>query len=224
MTDVEKNLVRPLPVLRVLFVDDEPAVLTVLRYIFSGPLPDVQNIGVFSGPFDVFTAESGEEALALLEHPPNSRQFDVIVVDQRMPGLDGAELCAQVMHRYPRIARVLMTAYSDFPELCRALNEGRICHVVRKPFGAESELYRAITAAYEEQSKLRSATFPRVSISPATREAMKAIGDEHEAEQRVEAAYADLRSARAEMRAVGDELRASSDRPPKALPPSKASR
>jgi DNA-binding response OmpR family regulator len=65
---------------RVLVVDDERAILTVLRV----------KLGI-SG-YDVSTASSGEEALALI----NSMHPDVMLLDVIMPGMDGFEVLRKV--------------------------------------------------------------------------------------------------------------------------------
>ncbi|HKJ73854.1 MAG TPA: response regulator, partial [Alphaproteobacteria bacterium] len=80
----------------VLFVDDEERILRSLKMLFRGR-------------YDVLTASSGEEALALVR----TRHVHVIVSDQRMPGMLGAALLAQVKVASPTTMRLLLTGYSD---------------------------------------------------------------------------------------------------------------
>lgn len=92
--------------LRVLFVDDDPAVRETWQYLFGTT-------------FDATLVSSGEEALELLRDPPGGERFDVLVSDHRMPGLTGAELCRRAAEVSPDTARVIVTAYRD--------REARIC-------------------------------------------------------------------------------------------------
>jgi YesN/AraC family two-component response regulator len=67
-------------------------------------------------------------ALALLEAEP----FDVVISDERMPGLSGSELAAEVAERHPATRVVLLTAYADGPTVERALG-ARARNVLGKP-------------------------------------------------------------------------------------------
>lgn len=84
---------------RILFVDDDKRILNGLRRQLHGKR-DV---------WDVSFAESGPAALAVLE----TDGLDVIVTDMRMPGMDGAELLTQVVERWPRLARMVLSGHAD---------------------------------------------------------------------------------------------------------------
>ena len=76
---------------RILIVDDSPVVLAQLSDDFAGEC-------------DVVTAESGEEAVEILENPVHEgvcfgNQFDLIITDLLMPGMSGLELAAYVRKR-----------------------------------------------------------------------------------------------------------------------------
>lgn len=88
--------------LRVLFVDDDPALRTTLRYQFLG-----------DHEIEATTVASAELALDLLAHPPDGVPFDVLVSDQRMPGMSGSELCFKAREVAPETARVIFSAYMD---------------------------------------------------------------------------------------------------------------
>jgi HD-like signal output (HDOD) protein len=94
--------------MKVLFVDDEPRVLSAIRRTLS------QEAG---GPWQISTAASGQEALALLEASP----FDVIVSDARMPGMDGATLLASVQDRWPSMTRIVLSGQTDQESAMRAI-------------------------------------------------------------------------------------------------------
>jgi HD-like signal output (HDOD) protein len=80
---------------------------------------------------DAAFAASGEEALNLMA----DRQFDVLVSDMRMPGMDGAAVLAQAERRYPTIARIILSGYTQYESALRALP---VCHrFLSKPLRAE---------------------------------------------------------------------------------------
>lgn len=84
---------------KVLFVDDEPMVLAGLQRMLRSLRQE----------WDMTFATSGAEALALLEQSP----YDVVVSDMRMPGMTGADLLCEVMRRYPRTARLILSGFAD---------------------------------------------------------------------------------------------------------------
>jgi HD-like signal output (HDOD) protein/CheY-like chemotaxis protein len=84
---------------RILFVDDEPAVLEGLRNVLRSERKR------WSASF----ALGGEEALAFLE----AQTVDIVVTDMRMPKMDGLALLKQVRDRYPDVIRIVLTGYAD---------------------------------------------------------------------------------------------------------------
>jgi HD-like signal output (HDOD) protein/CheY-like chemotaxis protein len=84
---------------RVLFVDDESNVLAGLRRTMR---PAMES-------WDLLFASSGAEALEILEQV----QVDAVVSDMKMPGMNGAELLAQVQARYPATARLVLSGQVD---------------------------------------------------------------------------------------------------------------
>ena len=107
----------------VLFVDDEEKA----RKYFARAL---------ASNADVYTASHVAEALTVLEeHGPS---IAVLVTDQRMPGGSGTELLRQVRARWPRIVRLLTTAYTDLDEAIEAVNSGEIFRYITKPWDIEA--------------------------------------------------------------------------------------
>ncbi|MBN2122719.1 MAG: response regulator [Deltaproteobacteria bacterium] len=86
----------------------------------------------------VMTASNGEEALSL----SRKEAFDVILMDIKMPGLNGVETFLQMKKRDPEVKVVLFTAYSVAELIQRALQEG-VCGVLNKPLDM-SGLFRLI--------------------------------------------------------------------------------
>jgi len=104
--------------LRILLVDDEPALRELLRVTFEG------------AHVRVVEAASGEEALALL----TGELPDVVVLDLRLPGIEGADLCRRLRRdKATRALPVVVLTGADGPELARARSSGAD-EVVRKPF------------------------------------------------------------------------------------------
>jgi response regulator RpfG family c-di-GMP phosphodiesterase len=104
--------------LRILLVDDEPAMLELLRVTFEG------------AAFTVTEAASGEEALALLGGEPP----DAVVLDLRLPGISGADLCQRLRRDdETREIPIVVLSGGDSAELDRACKAGAD-EVIGKPF------------------------------------------------------------------------------------------
>jgi HD-like signal output (HDOD) protein len=84
---------------KILFVDDEPRVLDGIKRMLR-PMRD---------RWDAFFANSGQEALGVLEN----ERVSVLVTDMRMPGMDGAQLLAAVKEKYPHMVRIVLSGYSE---------------------------------------------------------------------------------------------------------------
>ncbi len=93
--------------LRVLFVDDDPNVLGGLRRMLRSE----------RGNWEMEFVEGGEQALERLAE----RAFDVVVSDMRMPGMDGAQLLAEVRDRWPQVTRIILSGHSDQEMILRSI-------------------------------------------------------------------------------------------------------
>ena len=100
----------------VLFVDDERRVLTSMR-------------AMVRRDYEVLLANSGAEALDVLR----DADVDVIVSDQRMPGMTGVEVLKQVKTLAPRAMRILLTGYADLQAIEASINEGEVFRYLTKP-------------------------------------------------------------------------------------------
>lgn len=89
----------PHPRKRILFVDDEQSVLLVLQAFMQR----------LSNEWEASCVESGSEALALMAEKP----FDVVITDMRMPEMNGTELLNEVMRRYPKTVRIVLSGHAD---------------------------------------------------------------------------------------------------------------
>lgn len=84
---------------RVLFVDDEPNILSGLK----------RSLRSQRGKWEIYFAESGEEALRLIAETP----VDVVVSDMWMPGMNGAKLLNEVARLQPQTIRFVLSGHSD---------------------------------------------------------------------------------------------------------------
>jgi two-component system sensor histidine kinase/response regulator len=101
----------------VLVVDDEPAsVRAVARAL--------------ADEYRVLTAPGAAAGLQLLAAEPVA----LMVVDQRMPGMSGAELLAHCAAHQPGIIRILLTGYTDIETLLEAINAGHVYYYLTKPW------------------------------------------------------------------------------------------
>ncbi len=113
---------------KILFVDDEPAVLDGYKRMLHRE-------------FDVNTAVGGEAGLATIhEHGP----YSVVISDMRMPGMTGSQFLGQVRQTTPDTVRMLLTGFTDLNAAMEAVNEGNIFRFLTKPCEKEV-LAKAIT-------------------------------------------------------------------------------
>ncbi|WP_186301577.1 EAL domain-containing protein [Denitromonas halophila] len=119
-----------------LIVDDEPAVLAMMTIALDGQ------------GYRVLTAKSAREALALLA----CNEVQVIMTDQRMPEMDGAELLKRVGVRYPHTLRIVLSGYGDIEHLHKAVSRGEIYKFFTKPWDEES-LRKQVLDAFRHQAE-----------------------------------------------------------------------
>jgi signal transduction histidine kinase len=105
---------------RILIVDDEVENLDVLS-------------AVLEDDWEVHSAMSGEEALQTIA---SQGPMDLVIADQRMPGITGVELLARIAAESPRTVRIVLTAYSDVEPMLAAINRGDVYRFLLKPFEA----------------------------------------------------------------------------------------
>ena len=144
--DTEAPLVGATPFRpKVLFVDDEVRVVDGIRR------------ALLNYPYDISTTTFPELALQMLRR----EHFDVIVADERMPGICGSELLTIVAREFPTSARILLTGHATGEAAARAVNEAGVVRFLLKPCPPE-ELQAAIEAAlrttpFEKRARVGSA-------------------------------------------------------------------
>jgi HD-like signal output (HDOD) protein/CheY-like chemotaxis protein len=121
---------------RILFVDDESAVIEGLRRILRKQRQE----------WDMHFVLSGPEALASMSEAP----FDVIVTDMQMPEMDGGELLERVIESHPDTARIVLTGQTSGPAWECAL---RLAHqFLTKPTDAATLQQAVARACYVQQT------------------------------------------------------------------------
>jgi DNA-binding NtrC family response regulator len=119
--------------LNVLFVDDEVDFLeTLLKRMKKR---DVNVTGV----------ESGEKALELLDRDP----VDVLVLDVRMPGMDGIQTLREIKKRYPLVEVIMLTGHASLEVAIEGMELGAFDYLM-KPVDIDELLYK-IQDAYKKK-------------------------------------------------------------------------
>jgi DNA-binding NtrC family response regulator len=118
---------------RVLIVEDDDVFLRPLRRALE------------LGGFEVLTAGSGEEALDCLK----AEDVDLVLTDQRLPGMNGVTLVRQLKAEHPEVAIVVMTAYATIGAAVEATRLGAEDYLV-KPFESD-EILLVVRRALEFQ-------------------------------------------------------------------------
>ena len=115
----------------ILFVDDETQNLVSFK-------------ASFRRTYTVHTAESGEEGLQILR----DKKIDLVITDQRMPGMTGVEFLEKLIPEFPDTVRVVLTGFSDIEAIIGAINEGQVFRYITKPWD-ERELQMTLENARE---------------------------------------------------------------------------
>lgn len=103
-----------------LFVDDERDILDSLYRNFRKD-------------YDIIQCNSGNEALQVI----NDKEVDLILSDQRMPEVTGAEVLKHAYQTQPQAIRILLTGYSDMGSLVECVNDAQIYKYIAKPWEPE---------------------------------------------------------------------------------------
>jgi YesN/AraC family two-component response regulator len=118
----------------VLLVDDDPNLLSGLTRALR------------KQPFQIYTAHNAQDATWILK----TRNIDVLVTDEAMPGMSGADLAAWVVDNCPQVVRIMLTGHADLKTAMRAINDLGVCRFFTKPCN-EARLAVAIHMAIEQK-------------------------------------------------------------------------
>ncbi|WP_162342021.1 hybrid sensor histidine kinase/response regulator [Cyclobacterium salsum] len=93
--------------------------------------------------FKVYTALDAEEGLEIAR----TKEIEVVIADQRMPGLTGVEFFEKLVEINPDPIRILLTGYSDISSVIDAINRGEVYRFIDKPWNLEQIKNAIINAA-----------------------------------------------------------------------------
>ncbi len=116
-----------------LFVDDEPNVLSALKRIFR------------QENYQIHTAATAQEALTLLAQQP----CQLIISDFKMPGMNGGELLIKVKELYPDTIRIMLTGHADTSAVMAAIKQGAVYKFILKPWN-DDDLRVTVALALEQ--------------------------------------------------------------------------
>ena len=117
----------------ILLVDDETNVLSALER------------ALIDEPYTIYCAGNGEEGLEQLSRA----KVKVIVSDERMPGMGGAEFLSRVKDLYPQVVRIMLTGHASVESTMKAVNRGEIYRFFIKPWD-DTDLILSLRSAVEK--------------------------------------------------------------------------
>ncbi len=186
---------------RILVVDDEPRGLELLTRT-------LRSIG------EVETALSGEEGWRIAQQD----EFDLVISDQRMPGMSGVELLSRIAARDDVTGRILLTGYADLGATIEAINKSRIHAYLTKP-SSPDEVHWTVRSVLDRVRLVRENASLVQDLGEKNRALEEALLSVRDAQQRVVAAERlaaigrmsamivhDLRNPLAVIRSSGGEL------------------
>lgn len=122
---------------RVLVVDDEPYVRTIVRLLLE------------KAGYDVLEAANGEAAIEALNAGENRLVLDVVICDIRMPKINGIQAIEYFQREYPHVPVIVLTAYPETKMAVSFMRSGVTDYLV-KPVDAQ-KLRGAVERAMEQR-------------------------------------------------------------------------
>jgi DNA-binding NarL/FixJ family response regulator len=135
-----------LTIVRVLIADDQALFREGLRTLLS-TRPEVEVVG---------EAATGEEAIRLIERS----EPHVVLMDLRMPVMDGIHATARIRDRWPHVPVLVLTTFDDDASLFGALRAGAAGYLLKDV--SSDTLIAAVTAAARGEAFLQSTVTGRV--------------------------------------------------------------
>jgi DNA-binding NarL/FixJ family response regulator len=126
---------------RILILDDEPSVLSALRRTLRAAFP----------PEDVVIEAFDEPESAVLR--AGEQDFDVVISDYRMPGLNGADVLLLVKGLQPAAIRIVVSATTEILDVADAVNRAEVFRYLAKPWQQE-ELVATVREAFARRDRL----------------------------------------------------------------------
>ncbi|MFC1851022.1 ATP-binding protein [candidate division CSSED10-310 bacterium] len=160
-----------------LVIDDEVEIIEALKRQFRKK-------------YHVHTAISAENGYQIMLQEP----IQVIISDQRMPGLSGTEFFKRVKTEFPEAIRLILTGYADIHAVIDAINEGDVFRYISKPWDPM------------ELSTIVKEAFQRYWLTFQNRKLLQELKETNELlEQRVRQRTAELAQANKELQALNEQ-------------------
>jgi len=123
----------------ILCVDDEGNILSALKRSLR------------KEKYKLLLASNGIDGLKVL----SENEVQLVMSDQRMPGMDGTEFLSKVKERFPDAIRIIMTGYTDVDSITEAINQGNIYKFFLKPWN-DQNLKLEIEKALEQYDLIQT--------------------------------------------------------------------
>lgn len=138
--------------IRVLLVDDEERFLNTTKILLD------------KRGLDTSIATNGQDAIKILE----TKIIDVVILDVKMPGMDGVEVLNRIKNKYPLIEVIMLTGHASVESAVEGLKMGAFDYIM-KPCDIP-ELTEKIKQAYERkqsaEEKIRKAKIEHIISHP----------------------------------------------------------
>lgn len=122
----------------VAFVDDEMMVLKSLRRALR------------KEPFNKIYINDPRKVMEVFER----EEIAVIVTDMKMPHIDGLKLLKMIKEVYPDTVKIVLSGYTQLPQVLAALNHGELYKFITKPWNMEEEFLPVLNEAIEKYEKI----------------------------------------------------------------------
>lgn len=123
---------------RILVVDDEPMITSTLSTLIEMML-DYEVVSC-NNPLDL-----------MQENYLKNEQFDMVISDFMMPGMNGLVFLSEIIKEQPKIVPILLTGYSDKESAIKSINELGIYYYLEKPWD-NNDLIRIIQNGIEKKN------------------------------------------------------------------------
>jgi YesN/AraC family two-component response regulator len=121
-----------------LCIDDDSATLRALQRSLRGE------------EYSVLVADTASQAFELLD----KENIQTVMVDQRMPEVNGSDLLQQIKARHPNIIRLVLSGYADASTILESINEGEVYRFLVKPWNGD-ELKITLNQCFEHHELQR---------------------------------------------------------------------
>ncbi len=158
---------QPQPIHRIFIVDDEPRICDLLARIME------------QSPHEVEVASDGKAALKALSHC----SFDLMIVDLKMPVMDGETLMREVRKTDDRIAFIVLTGHGCLQGAYSLLKDFRISDFIQKPLQRQEQLLFSVENALEKQRLEQQVQENTKALIKANRELQKEIKQRKQTEE-----------------------------------------